>query len=1304
MAPIHLTMLGPFRARLTSEHLVDLMGKPAALLAYLALRPRRTYPRDVLAALLWGDSEEEHARHSLRQALTALRQRLSGGAPALLVAGGETIALNPAAVEVDVAVFERLVASRDIADLTAAAALYQGDFLEGFRSTEGPFEEWLLTERERLRGVVVGVLAKLLAHQTDAWQDELAVQTAGRLLVLDPFREAAHRTLMRLYGRQGRREDALRQYHACVAMLERELGAGPEAETRRLYEQLRQQPASRERRLTELPAAPIFDPTKRLLGERKRVTVLCADLTTGARLSALRDSGEAHSPLEPILRQMLEAVRRYEGTVTHVKRDGLTALFGVPFAQEDHAVRACYAAQRMQHAVARYASDVFGPRGRGVQMRAGVHSGEVVVHSIGADLRMEYTPIGETTIFADSMKQLAPGGVIRISAETMRLSGGLVQGTPIGRKPFEELAEVYEVVAIDPAGSRFEVAASRGLSPFVGRDTEVAQLVAALDRAQRGRGEIVAVVGEPGVGKSRLIHEFTRSGHVAGSRVLRGGGVSHGRLTAYLPVVGMLRTQLSIGGSDDARAIQAKVATFLGTLEDGLSDIGAAILWLLDALPDEDDFRRLDPTVRRRRMLEAVKHVLLRESRVQPLVLAVEDLHWIDGETQALLDSVVENLPTAAALLLVSYRPEYRHRWGGKTYYGQLHVDPLPPESAALLLHALVGHAAERGPLSRQLISTTEGNPLFLEESVRTLVEAGALVGERGGYGLDHSVERFEIPATVQAILAARVDRLAPDDKRILQTAAVIGKDVPTSLLVAIAGVPEEAVLASLERLRASEFLYETRQFPDTEHTFKHALTQEVTYDSVLPESRRALHARIVSAVEQLHAGRLEEHVERLAHHAWWAESWQTASSYASDAGAKAHRRGAARESVALFERGLEALNHLPESRDVLEQGIDLRIGLRGALRTLGAYERSHDYLQQAQVLAARLGDARRSALISAFLSDHFRVIGDPARAIELGEAARATADTLADADLFMLAAVGTGPALFARGHYRRACEVIREAIAPGAHRPTGARIGVVESRRQTVVAMLHRFLVRSLAELGDFSEATSRAEERVRLVEGSDLPNQIVLACDGLGYARLRAGEPTQAIPPLERALSLCRQWSLETLLPAAAELLGSAYTSAGRVDEGAMLLLDAVERGAAQGLMTTHSRRVAALSEAYLVADRRDEAARLAEQALHLARVHDERGHEAWVLKLLGDIAVAGDSSDGTRAEKGYVEALALADRLAMRPLVAHCHMGLATLFRRMQDHARAQDHLTSATTMYREMALHSWLEKTEARALRA
>jgi class 3 adenylate cyclase len=500
-------------------------------------------------------------------------------------------------------------------------------------------------------------------------------------------------------------------------------------------------------------AEKILTSKSALEGERKQVTVLFADLKGSMELLADRDPEEARKLLDPVLERMMEAVHHYEGTVNQVMGDGIMALFGAPLAHEDHAVRACYAALRMQEVVRRYSDELRRAQGLEVQIRVGLNSGDVVVRSIGSDLRMDYTAVGQTTHLAARMEQLAAPGSIRLTAGTLHLAEGFVQVTPLGPVPIKGLAEpveVFELVGAGAARTRLEAAARRGLTRFVGRTAELEQLRDALDRARLGHGQVVAVVGEPGVGKSRLFWELTHSHRVHGWLIVQSASVSYGKATAYLPVIELLCGYFAIEGRDDPRKIREKVTGKVLTLAAALGPAVPALLALLDVPVDEASWHALDPLQRRQQTLDAVKRLLMRESEVQPLVVVVEDLHWIDGETQALLDGLVESLPAAPLLLLVNYRPEYRHTWGGKTYYRQLRIDPLPPESADELLDGLLGGDAALVPLKRLLVERTEANPLFLEESVRALVEMGALAGERRAYRLTGPVENLRIPATVQ--------------------------------------------------------------------------------------------------------------------------------------------------------------------------------------------------------------------------------------------------------------------------------------------------------------------------------------------------------------------------------------------------------------------------------------------------------------------------------------------------------------------------------------------------------------------------
>ena len=1035
-----------------------------------------------------------------------------------------------------------------------------------------------------------------------------------------------------------------------------------------------------------------------LEGERKQVTVLFADLKGSMELLVERDPEEARKLLDPVLERMMEAVHRYEGTVNQVMGDGIMALFGAPVAHEDHAVRACYAALQMQESVARYAETLRRMEGVGAHIRVGLNSGEVVVRSVGSDLRMDYSAVGQTTHLAARMEQMAAPGSTFITAGTLRLAEGYVEVRALGPVPIKGLpdpVDIYELTGAAAARTRFQVAAIRGLSRFVGREAEIDQLRRALRQASQGQGQIVAIIGEAGVGKSRLVHELTRSHRVQEWLVLESGSVSYGRASPWLPVIDLLKAYFRIGERDDHREMREKVTGKLLTLDRDLEPILSVLLSLLQVPVDDPLWTALDPVQRRQRTLEAVRQLLLREARAQPLLVVFEDLHWIDSESQALLDALVESMPVARLLLVVNYRPEYQHGWGPKSYYTQLRLDALPEESAGELLRALLGDDPTLAPLSALLIGRTRGNPFFLEESVRTLVETRVLTGERGAYRLTHPVETIQVPETVHAILAARIDGLPPAEKSLLQSAAVVGTEVPLPLLRAVAETPEEDLRHGLAHLQSAEYLYETSLYPEVEYTFKHALTHEVAYASLLLERRRALHTRILAAMESSHADRLAEHVERLAHHAVRAEAWNQAVGHLRQAGLKAAGRSAYRQAAAAFEEALVALGHLPETRATLEAMVDLRIDLRDVLTPLDELARALDHLLVAAPQAERLGDLARMGWVSTGLVNTLALMAQYRRAFAEGARTLDLADRLQDAGLRATTFYRLGAIHYILGDFGPARECLREAVAlAAADRPLHLRRGTTSLPR--VLAPL--WLAWTESETGSFPEALELAEEAVRVARAANRPFSLSAALGALGHVRLRRGDLDHAASALEEGREVSRTWNIINQYQVDATL-GHVRTLTGRHPEALALLEDAVRQGSARGPRALQALRLAWLGEAHLHAGRVDEARSRATEALDFAVTHEERVSQAWTLRLLAEIAMHPTASGAEEAQGYYRQALEVAGQLGMRPLTAHCHRGLTRLYRRIGDQAKAQEHLTRAATMYREMGMTFWLEKAEA-----
>jgi tetratricopeptide (TPR) repeat protein len=779
--------------------------------------------------------------------------------------------------------------------------------------------------------------------------------------------------------------------------------------------------------------------------------------------------------------------------------------------------------------------------------------------------------------------------------------------------------------------------------------------------------------------------------------VLESASVSYGKATPYFPVVDLLKRYVHVEDVDDPRTIRAKVTGQILTLDESLQETIPALLSLLVALPEDSPFLRLDPPQRRQRTLEGLKRIVLRESQVQPLLLVFEDLHWIDSETQALLDSLIESLPTAQLLLLVNYRPEYQHGWGSKTYYTQLRLDPLHAESADAFLEALLGDDPSLEPLKKLLIERTEGNPFFLEESVRTLVETQVLVGESGAYRLTQEIPTIQVPATVQAVLAARIDRLPQDVKRLLQTAAVIGTEVPFPLLQAIADVPEDVLHRGLTHLQAAEFLYETSLFPERIYNFKHGLTNEVAYGSLLQERRRVLHAQIVETLESLNGDQVAEQVERLAYHTFRGEMWDKAMMYFRQSGAKAMEQSAYREAVSCFEQALDALQHLPDSRKMHEHALALRLDLRNALVPVPLEEPtlSLDNLRQAERLAESLGDQHRLGLIACYLCVYFLYVADYGCAIATGQRALNLGTTNDDFDVQIMAQTYLGVIYMHVADYRQAMVY--------ASQTTASLEGVLVYERfggnpQPQASIARQVLTYCHAETGGFTEGIAISEEAIRIAEELGQPYGLASPPLILGFLYYRKGDLEQALPHLERSHQLCQD-AISLLLPLATSLLGAVYALTGRLCEAQLLIDQGVAQPASETNKFALPFRLTVLSEALLSMNRVQEAHTLAVRLFDLVRTYPSSGYQAHALRLFAEIAAHRDPPDIDQAETHYQQALTLANELGMRPLQAHFHRGLGTVYSQTGQSEQARAELSTAIDLYRAMEMTFWLPQAEA-----
>ena len=844
------------------------------------------------------------------------------------------------------------------------------------------------------------------------------------------------------------------------------------------------------------------------------------------------------------------------------------------------------------------------------------------------------------------------------------------------------------------ARTRLQVGALRGLTRFVGRDAEIDALHRAVELAGEGHGQVMCVVGEPGVGKSRLFYEFIHSHRTQDWLVLEATSVSHGKASAYRPLIDLLKGYFGIEERDDGRRILEKIAGKVLMLDRKLESDLSALLFLLDAPVDDANWLRLDPAQRRQRILAACKRLLIRESQVQGLVLVFEDLHWVDTETQALLDLLVESLATAHILVLANYRPEYIHHWSGRSYFTQVRIDPLDSRSAEALLAALLGEDDSVGPLKRLLIERAEGNPLFLEESVRTLVETGELAGNRGAYRLTAPVTAIRVAPTVQAILSARIDRMEPEDKRLLQTASVIGKDVPHALLQAIAELPDEELRRGLANLQAGEFLYEISLFPEPEYTFKHALTHEVAYGGVLQERRRAVHARILDALELVYGGRLDEKVEPLAHHALRGEVWSKASAYLRLAGEKAIARSANREAVMHYEQAISVLSHLPQSRATLEQAVDLRLAMRWCWMPLGGLTQVAEYAREALPLAKDLRDPWREAL--SLCSVTSGILGQSAEAIEHAQTAVSIAEALNDPTLRIIARWFLGRPYMELGAYAKAAEIFQMDVGLNALDSETYLIGHLERASPYATFAVYSYCVAQgdashcLAELGRLDEATRHAR---RALEFAEKVGNLVLRAfheAHLGFIAMRQGDYQIALGFAERWLQTYGNAELFLPWQVMVSRLGPIFNLCDRIPDAIALFEKAQHFAQSNNLVGFLQPELAWLAHAYSRAGRTDEALNLGQRSLDLARQYGQRGNEAWTLYALAEIYAALPQPD--RACESYHQARELAAELGLRPLEGHCLLRLGRLACELGERDEGERQISKANNMFREMGIRT------------
>ena len=1020
-------------------------------------------------------------------------------------------------------------------------------------------------------------------------------------------------------------------------------------------------------------------------GERKTVTALFADIKGSMDLMENLDPEEARAIVDPALKLMMDAVHRYGGYVAQSTGDGIFALFGAPLAHEDHSQRALYVALKMQEEMRRYSARLREAGHPPIEARVGVNTGEVVVRSIATgDGHVEYTPIGHSTSLAARMQTLAPTGSIAITDATRTLCEGYFTFNPLGPtkvKGVSEPIDVYEVTGLGALRTRLQRSAGRGLTKFVGRAREMEALKHAAEHARLGHGQIVAAMAEPGVGKSRLFFEFKATSQ-SGWMVLETFSVSHGKASAYFPVIDLLHGYFKITGDDEPRTRREKVAGRIAILDRALEDTLPYLFALLGIVEGDDPLAQIDAQTRKRRTQEAIRRILLRESLNQPLTVIFEDLHWIDEQTQDFLNLLADSIANAKILLLVNYRPEYSHRWNSKTYYTQLRLDPLGKESADEMLTALLGDGKDLLPLKRLIIERTEGTPFFMEEMVQVLFEDGVLQ-RNGTVKLAKSMNAVKVPATVQAILASRVDRLPPDEKELLQTLAVIGREFALSLVRRVVpGRKDDELERMLANLQMAEFIYEQPAPGDIEYTFKHALTQEVAYGSLLIERRKSLHESTARQIEILFNSRSEDHYGDLAHHYSRSGNILKALEYLQLAAQQAMERSANTEATNHLTAAVHLLNTLPDTpqRDRQELALQTMLGpVLIATKGNGAPEVGAAYTRALQLGRQSGEDARLFPVLFGLRSFHL-IRGELQPAFELAQQLVSLAESVQDSDLLVEAHLAQGNSLFLFGKLLPALEHFERAIS------------LYDPQRHHVHAFVYGLdpgvfcLGRSawlLQLLGHPDQASKRMAEALGLAHGQShafsLAVAIMHACPIHGLRSEWLALQQQA----EAAIAVCGEQGFASILAQATMYRGDALAQQGQAEEGIALMREGMDAQLATGASLFRPLFLCFLAKACATAGRFEEGLAAVEEANAIVEKTDEGYYVAELHRLKGELVlgrsgVEAEPSVQTEAEECFRKSIEIARQQEAKSFELRAVTSLSRLWKQQGKKAEARQAL--------------------------
>lgn len=1032
-------------------------------------------------------------------------------------------------------------------------------------------------------------------------------------------------------------------------------------------------------------------------GERKLVTVLFADVANYTSISEKLDPEEVHQIMDGCFKILMDEIHRCEGTINQFTGDGVMAIFGAPLAHEDHAQRACYGALAIQKALKEYSQKIESKFGFVFKMRIGINSGPVVVGAIGDDLRMDYTAIGDTTNLAARMESMAGPNSILLSGDTHRLVRDFFEFESLGKvglKGKEEPQEAYELIGASEVETRIGASVAKGLTRFVGRKNSMAALLSVYDQFLSGSGQVVGIVGEAGVGKSRILLELMDVLPEGEFTYLEGRCFHFGGSMAYLPILDILRSYFEIKEGDPELAVKNKMESRILDLDEGLKNVLSPLDELLSLKVDDEAYLELEPKQKRERAFEAIRDLLIRESQNKPVILTVEDLHWIDKTSEEFLDYLIGWLANAPVMLILLYRPEYTHHWGSKSYYTKIGLNQLGTPSSTELVKAILKDGKVVPELMDLILGRAAGNPLFIEEFTHALMENGSIEKEDRKYVLSSKFSEIRVPDTIQGIIAARMDRLEDNLKRTIQVASVIGRDFAFRILQTIAGMHEE-LKSYLLHLQALELIHEKRLFPELEYIFKHALIQEVAYNSLLVKRRKEIHEEIGKAIEEVYSERLEEFYEMLAHHYSRSDESEKAYHYLKLSGRNAICTHSVVEAFRFYREAINVLNQMPETEAKKGEQIEVRLLLGVPMHILGFPEDSLQILEEGMRYSESIGDERSLSFLYGKLGSYHAIKGDPLLGQEYAENSFRKAEEIQDIELMAPIACDLCTNYVITGNFLKLVDVASKVL-PMLEKTQRQRDFF--GTRYNVYSGLSGHCGAAFAFLGNFDEGKAIFEKGLRFSLEIDAKYASGWIEHCYGALFIFMGDGKNAIEHLEKGIAFLEEAKAFFLLGLSSAYLGYGFYLSGNLKVGREHIEKGLEMHEDAEVMFYRSFQLCLLGIVHLEAGDLKSAQACMEEALKLARDTNEKWSEGHSRIWLGRTLGRGETSRPADAEKCILQGMDICDELKLRPFFAQGCFFLGELHADSDQEGKALENLRKAEAMFQEMRMDYWLEKTQ------